>query len=81
IGLEKSDIIPDSRFTASSHYNDDCLPEYGRLNNKNHWAAASESGYQYLQIDMISVYTVCAVATQGTTSRNYNSWTTKYKLS
>ncbi|XP_032218944.2 lactadherin, partial [Nematostella vectensis] len=80
VGLEKNDIIPDSRFTASSYYRDR-RPEHGRLNNRNHWAAASESGYKYLQIDMIFLYTVCAVATQGTTSSDYNSWTTRYKLS
>ncbi|XP_048590512.1 EGF-like repeat and discoidin I-like domain-containing protein 3 [Nematostella vectensis] len=80
IGLESSAIIPDNRFSASSHYSE-CNPRFGRLNHAKYWTPGSQGGHHYLQIDMISVYIVCAVATQGGTDPRYDEWTTKYKLS
>ncbi|XP_048590502.1 lactadherin [Nematostella vectensis] len=80
IGLESSAIIPDDRFSASSHYRY-CDATYGRLNyHRKYWAPEYRSGDHYLQTDMISIHIVCAVATQGSGEID-DEWTTRYKLS
>ena len=74
--------IPDSSFSATSTYNSDELPKYGRLNGPRHGWSARHSFNRpkaYLQIDLGGVYWVCGVATQG--SRARVEWTTKYRIS
>ncbi|XP_048590513.1 EGF-like repeat and discoidin I-like domain-containing protein 3 [Nematostella vectensis] len=80
IGLESDATIPDSSFSASSNYNG-FDARYGRLNHAKSWEPSSSSGDHYLQVDMISVYIVCAVDTQGGYHTVYDDWTTRYKLS
>ena len=68
--------------TASSYYNSDYYPYYGRLNdNRGYgaWCAATTTDItDYLQVDMGAVHSVCAVATQGEIA--LSEWTTSYKL-
>lgn len=73
--------IPDARMTASTFYNNNEYPYYGRLNGtrgNGAWCAKANNKGDYLQVDMMKVYSVCAVATQGSRENNY--WTTRYKL-
>ena len=43
------------------------------------WAPRSTDDLNdYLQIDLLYDYVICAVATQG--ARNIDEWTTKYKI-
>ena len=67
--------------TAKTHHTS-YYPYYGRLNESRGWlvwcAKTTSDRTDYLQVDMGTVRSVCAVATQGT--RNQDVWTTCYKL-
>ena len=68
--------------TASSSYNDNFKPSYGRLNGSrgDGWCSKTANGNDdWLQIDFGRIVQVCAVATQG--GINGNEWTTDFKLS
>ena len=80
IGLASGGRIPDSSFSASSHYSSGYIPSYARLNGSNRgWAPKTNSDpADYLQIDLLYEYVICAVATQG--AYGINEWTTKYKI-
>ena len=80
IGLATGGAIPDSSFTASSHYDNRYKPSYGRLNESNRgWAPKAKANpTDFLQIDLLSNYVICSVATQG--ANGINEWTTKYKI-
>ncbi|XP_022801374.1 neuropilin-1-like isoform X3 [Stylophora pistillata] len=81
IGLHYGGKIPDSSFTASSMYDFRYEAENGRLNNNmgRGWGPTvrNDPG-DYLQIDLLCEYVICAVATQG--SPRTSEWTTKYKI-
>ena len=74
--------IPDARMTASTYYDSRYHPYYGRLNeNKGAggWCTKTTTDRtDYLQVDMGTVHSVCAVATQGLWS--VHVWTTSYKV-
>ena len=77
VGVSNSSIIYDQRFSASS--SSSSLASNGRLNGASAWIPSSNNNSNdYLQIDLGSVYVVCAVATQGNPSAN--DWTETYKL-
>ena len=79
IGVARTGTIPDSSFSASSNYNSVYAAKYGRLNGVKSWAPhGNNNANDYLQIDLLFEYVICAVATQGN-PRAYE-WTTKYKL-
>ena len=68
--------------TASSHYDARYYPHYGRLNEargNGGWCPKTRQGPRtdYLQVDLGTIQSVCAVATQGT---RVNEWTTSYVL-
>ena len=81
IGVADANLVPDSRMTASSIYRDR-RPYYGRFDETRGggcWCPrASKNRIDYLQVDMESASSVCAVATQGIYSSYYS---TSYKLS
>ena len=68
--------------TASTYFNVNYYPYYGRLNgNRGHgaWCARTKKNRtDYLEVDMGAVHSVCAVATQG--EIKFADWTTRYKL-
>ena len=79
IGVARTGTIPDSSFSASSRFNSVYAAKYGRLNGVKSWAPRGNSNANdYLQIDLLFEYVICAVATQG--NPRANEWTTKYKL-
>ena len=79
IGVARTGTIPDSSFSASSRFNSVYAAKYGRLNGVKSWAPrGNNNANDYLQIDLLFEYVICAVATQGN-PRDYE-WTTKYKL-
>ena len=82
IGVVDRNRISDARMTASSSYNNDYHPSYGRLNESSGnggWCPKTNSDRtDYLQVDMGEVRSVCGVATQGI--RGSTIWTTSYKL-
>ena len=82
VGVADSNTIPDARMTASATHNGDYYPYYGRLNeNRGHgaWCAKTHTDRSdYLQVDMGTVHSVCAVATQGHGQGPH--WTTNYKV-
>ena len=73
-------IIPDARMTASTVYSAYYQPYYGRLNENRgsqRWCPRTRTDRtDYLQVDMASVRSVCAVATL----RGSGEYTTSYTL-
>ena len=76
--------IPDDSFSASSIFRAIYAAKYGRLNGRGAWEPRTNTDPDdYLQIDLLYEYVICAVATQGnppTQSPTAQEWTTEYKL-
>ena len=76
--------IPDNSFSASSIFAPTYAAKYGRLNGRGAWEPKTTTDPDdYLQIDLLYEYVICAVATQGsppTQSPTAQEWTTEYKL-
>ena len=76
--------IPDNSFSASSILTSIYAAKYGRLNGRRAWEPRTNTDPDdYLQIDLLYEYVICAVATQGnppTQSPTAQEWTTEYKL-
>ena len=76
--------IPDDSFSASSIFKAKYAAKYGRLNGRGAWEPKTTTDLtDYLQIDLLYEYVICAVATQGnppTQSLTAHEWTTEYKL-
>ena len=76
--------IPDNSFSASSIWKSIYAAKYGRLNGRRAWEPRTNTNPDdYLQIDLLYEYVICAVATQGnppTQSPTAYEWTTEYKL-
>ncbi|XP_068725987.1 uncharacterized protein [Montipora capricornis] len=78
VGISNSAVVRNQRFSASSSLGS-FLPSKGRLNGASAWIPSStNNNNDYLQIDLGSVYFVCAVATQGNPSAD--DWTKTYKV-
>ena len=75
--------IPDDSFSASSIYKAKYAAKYGRLNGKGAWEPKTNTDPDdYLQIDLLYEYVICAVATQGNppSQSQAQEWTTEYKI-
>ena len=75
--------IPDDSFSASSIFAPRYAAKYGRLNGRGAWEPKTNTDPDdYLQIDLLYEYVICAVATQGLspTQSRAQEWTTEYKL-
>ena len=75
--------IPDDSFSASSEFKARYAAKYGRLNGRGAWEPKTNTDPDdYLQIDLLYEYVICAVATQGNppTQSPAQEWTTEYKL-
>ena len=78
VGVSNSSMIYDQRFSASSSLSSSRASN-GRLRGGSAWIPSSNNNNSdYLQIDLGSVYVVCAVATQGNPSAH--DWTKTYKI-
>ena len=78
IGVASSDAFPDNSFSASSTRGNNQAFK-GRLNGGGAWLPSdNDDANDYLQIDLLYEFVICAVATQGNPSADH--WTTKYKL-
>ena len=84
IGLASGGRIPDDSFSATSIFAPKYAAKYGRLNGRGAWEPKTTTDPDdYLQIDLLYEYVICAVATQGnppTQSPTAQEWTTEYKL-
>ena len=82
VGVADKNTISDARITASTFHNARHNPKYGRLHERRQhgaWCTKTKTDRKdYFQVDMGTVLSVCAVASQG--ERKYPSWTTSYKL-
>ena len=75
--------IPDDSFSASSEFKARYAAKYGRLNGRGAWEPKTTTDPDdYLQIDLLYEYVICAVATQGNppSQTTAQEWTTEYKL-
>ena len=75
--------IPDDSFSASSEFKARYAAKYGRLNGRGAWEPKTTTDPDdYLQIDLLYEYVICAVATQGNPPGHSSAqeWTTEYKL-
>ena len=78
IGVASRDAFQDSSFSASSSKTGNEALK-GRLNGDGAWSPGTDNNASdYLQIDLLYEFVICAVATQG--NPNADDWTTKYKL-
>ena len=83
IGLASGGRIPDDSFSASSIFRARYAAKYGRLNGRGAWEPKTTTDPDdYLQIDLLYEYVICAVATQGSppSQSSAQEWTTEYKL-
>ena len=83
MGVADPNRIPNAQMTATSYYSTSYYPYYGRLNETRGaggWCPSTQQGPRtdYLQVDLGTVHSVCAVATQG--ASNINERTTSYIL-
>ena len=81
--MASSGRIPDDSFSASSIFAPRYAAKYGRLNGRGAWEPKTTTDPDdYLQIDLLYEYVICAVATQGLppTQSRAQEWTTEYKL-
>ena len=81
--MASSGRIPDDSFSASSIFAPKYAAKYGRLNGRGAWEPkTSNDPGDYLQIDFLYEYVICAVATQGNPPAHSlaQEWTTEYKL-
>ena len=75
--------IPGDSFSASSVFKARYAAKYGRLNGRGAWKPKTTTDPDdYLQIDLLYEYVICAVATQGNppSQSQAQEWTTEYKL-
>ena len=78
IGVASKDAFPDSSFSASSTRSGNEAFK-GRLYGDDAWSPSDDNNANdYLQIDLLYEFIICAVATQGKFTADH--WTTKYKL-
>ena len=76
--MVSKDAFPDSSFSASSSSNGNEASK-GRLYGGGAWLPSNNNNANdYLQIDLLYEFVICAVATQGKSTADH--WTTKYKL-
>ena len=81
--MASSGRIPDNSFSASSIFALRYAAKFGRLNGTGAWEPKTTTDPDdYLQIDLLYEYVICAVATQGNppTQSSAQEWTTEYKL-
>ncbi len=78
----ESGKIPDDAITASSFYNHDYKPEYGRLNKEIGTCAWQPTAPKnsWFQVDLGQLSTVAGIATQGSCKASAE-WTTSYTVS
>ena len=77
LGMQ-SGKIPNSRLKASSEWNRDWGPGYGRLHGSKCWIARPSNTNHWLQIDFKYRATVTAIRTQG--RRDANQWVRSYTV-
>ena len=78
IGVASKDAFPDNRFSALSASGGN-VASNGRLNGAGVWSPSTDNNVNdYLQIDLLYEFVICAVATQGNPTADH--WTTRYKL-
>lgn len=80
IGIENVNIFPNNRFTATSSLDSRYVPSNARLQvNVRGWGASTNThANDHLQIDLGSVYTICAIATQGSAAAS--EWVRDYLI-
>ena len=82
VGVADKNAVSDARMTASTFKNEGNKPHYGRFDEsrgKGAWCPATKTNRtDYLQVDMGTILSVCAVASQG--KEIYSQWTTSYTL-
>ena len=79
LGMQ-SGSIPDNSITASSELNTNTSAKNGRLNYTagSSWCSSTNDNNPYLQIDLLTLHIICAVATQGNSQAD--DWVKTYTL-
>ena len=78
--MASRDTVPDSSLSATTEYRNDFKASNGRLNGTSAWIPSGNSNpNDYLQIDLLYEFIICAVATQGN-GKGAPEWTKKYKI-
>ena len=79
LGIQRGSI-PDDSITASSELNVNTPAKNGRLSYTagSSWCASTNDSNPYLQIDLQTLYIICAVSTQG--NFQADDWVKTYTL-
>ena len=80
IGIANSVVIPDSSFSSSTYYDNRYISHNARLNTTLYgWGPNVEDKAScWLQVDLLAMYTLCAIATQGCSGNT--EWATRYNV-
>lgn len=78
LGLEDK-RIPNGQFSASSYYNHHLAPWHGRRNHRWSWSVRYRNNKQWLQVNMVEIYRVRGIGTQG--RQDANQWVKTYTVS
>ncbi|XP_027046414.1 uncharacterized protein LOC113674139 [Pocillopora damicornis] len=78
LGLEDK-RIPNGQFSASSYYNHHLAPWHGKLNHRWSWSVRYRNNKQWLQVNMVEIYRVRGIGSQG--RQDANQWVKTYTVS
>ncbi|KAL9950408.1 hypothetical protein ACROYT_G042896 [Oculina patagonica] len=70
LGVETG-LIQEHQMTSGSSYNITTTPRYGRLAGPGAWCEKKTKEPNYLEIDLIVLHYICAIATQGFYEQGY----------
>ncbi len=70
LGVETG-LIQEHQMTSGSSYNITTTPRYGRLAGPGAWCEKKTKQPNYLEIDLIVLHYICAIATQGFYEQGY----------
>ena len=70
--------IKDYQITASSHWNYEHAPYYGRLRSNAGWIPELSDGDPYIIVDLLDITMLCGITIQGYTIGNF---VTSFKIS
>ena len=80
VGVSSNSVIINSKLSSSSIHTASTPASNGRLNYTGgpSWCASSSDSSPYLEVDLGSVYIICAVATQG--NSRADQWVKTYQI-
>ena len=79
----ETETINNAQLTSSSYYNKygQFQAWNGRLNNDKYWATATEHPQDdWIQVDLLDIFTVIGIITQGGQNKGYREWVEELQI-